>query len=410
MDGELGPRRFRYLGPGSVFVVAVVLLILRRPELLLRPQFVWEEATWYAVTFVTGPLASLAEPWAGFFYLVPRAAFLAARLVPPEVAPSMTGAVLILVVGGVAASLANERLVAIRSPVSRFVLGCSVALLPGASGPYLSVLNVGWILSVPLALIAVAREPSTRTGKAAECVVIVAAALTGPASIVLAPLYAATARSSYRLIRAGIVFIGAALQLLTFVASTRRPVEGLEITDVPPVLLVRLATSLLGDFASSSWFAQIPGLLLALGVVTLVTVILLLRSIRPPAVLALLYLGLAFATLGFVATGGELDQPGNGSRYFLVAAVAMVALALAGLENGRRAGLVIVGMFVIGLVVDFRMPSYPDTDWPAHARCIGSPLPCIVPVEPAPWSVHWLGPDGFVAPSGYDRRGLPSYE
>lgn len=65
----------------------------------------------------------------------------------------------------------------------------------------------------------------------------------------------------------------------------------------------------------------------------------------------------------------------------------------------RPAGVLLVAGIAIATAwtVAHQVPG-PDTDWPAHARCIGGPVACRVPIVPDEWSVEWTGDPATYAP------------
>jgi hypothetical protein len=83
------------------------------------------------------------------------------------------------------------------------------------------------------------------------------------------------------------------------------------------------------------------------------------------------YLALVTALMGALAMGYGVGDP----AYFFALAACVALIAIASVLKCA--------------------PIQPDTDWPAHARCIGGPVPCMVPIDPPEWSVAWPGNDSY---------------
>src|SRR5882762_5837686 len=72
----------------SSFFVAALLIVSRRPDAVLHPQFFAEDgASWYAQAHELGGLAALTIPYRTYLHLVPRLAGWLAQAVPLRAAP-----------------------------------------------------------------------------------------------------------------------------------------------------------------------------------------------------------------------------------------------------------------------------------------------------------------------------------
>ncbi len=118
--------------PLAFIPLAILVVFLRLPDAVLRPQFYWEETReFWAPTFSLDPLGYLLRPWAGQLLILPRLAFLAARLGPYEIAPAITFLLQGLLIGGVAGFFASNRLALVLPDWRvRMAIALSILVLP----------------------------------------------------------------------------------------------------------------------------------------------------------------------------------------------------------------------------------------------------------------------------------------
>lgn len=391
-------------------VLGLFLLVVRGPELLLRPQFVYEEAgAFWAWSFEGDPIGQILRPWSGFLQVAPRIAFLAGHAVPPTAAPAITTLILFALIAAVAAFLVSDRLSeAIPSRMARLLLASLLFLLPGVGAAFQSVLNAQWFLSVYLLGLLLATDPSRRWA-AIDLVGGLIAGLTGPFAIVLAPLFVATRSSPHRSRLAFVMSACAVVQVAVFLMSSRRPVGLADPGSAVAVVIEHFAALVVGRSFAEFTFAAMRPALIVIGLLAAVVTWRSLVSLPRRTVLAALYLSVATAALGLASTGTTyLALPDQGARYFLAAAV-VVAMAVAAATTSRRpVGLVLAGLYVFGIVGDLRLAPSPDSRWAEQASCIGGLAPCTVLVEPPAWSVVWPGLHrGYLPPSGFRPDGVP---
>jgi len=387
------------------------VLVLRRPEAIVRPQFYWEEADAFRAWVFAGEGADLLlRPWAGYLTLIPRTAHVAASWLPPQIAPVITTAILYSIVAFAAAFIASERLaVALPSRTVRLLISGLVVLLPGAGPMLLSSLNVQWFMAIIVAAIALATEATSRRQRWLEVVAVAVASLTGPLAPVYVALFGLRRLTRHRIVLMGSALVGSIVQLIVFAASARPLAKGYDAVSTITVLLERSATSLLGT--RLGLFAdELPtSISVILGGFILASAMLCLRALPRQTWMTLTILGATTAILGTIATGPrELAASPTHERYFVLGAFAIGAIGIAGLAGGRRWALPIVLLLGAGVIGDVRIDSLQDTSWAANSSCIGSNRRCFVPIYPAPWSVSWPGnPDAYVPADGVDVKGYP---
>jgi hypothetical protein len=298
-------------------------------------------------------------PWHGFLHVVPRVIFDVAAFGPARYGPAVVMAVEWSLVALLAVFLASDRL-ADGIPDRRVRVGLALALPVLGTEVVGSALDADWYLAVFLAAL-----PLARTGRYDPLWAILAG-LSGPASIVAWPLF--LQRRLWMLV-AGCGLV----QLAVFAASSREPV-GIDIL----AAMIRVAPLLLlGGLAL--WSTPIPKrTLVAFGWVAMCLYIAGATS-----------LGSAFAMWG--------------DRYLFVLYVALALVAISGAINRCLTAAPLMGVLIASVVIAFRQPMPPNTDWSSNADCIGSQVRCRVPIYPASWSVDWT-PDYAVpvVPWGWD--------
>lgn len=347
--------------PTLVVGTAVTLIVLmRQPYAIFRPQFVFEEAAaFWAPTFTRGPLEYLLTPWAGYFQLLPRVAFLVARLGPAVEAPALTILLHAILIGSVAAAMVSRRFESLYpGRAVQMAFGLSLALLPVAE-PYVSVLSAQWFLAILLCALALA------PARTVDYPVILVAGLSGLGAFVTLPLFGLSRRGM-------LLASTAAIQAIPLLTSSRRP-------EPAPAWLLFVLSGML-----------IVALLLA------------------PDVPVRFRAGLGLVATATIALGTIAGAPLSG-RYLLGGWAAVSLASISSAAARRPGGIALAGFSVFAVLMGASIPAVPDTRWAANASCIGSSQTCLVPVDPVAWSVSWPGdPARYVAPVSFDQ-GQPVY-
>ena len=170
------------------FALSLLILVLRYPTSLFAAEPLWEDGPIFYLMGFDG-LSSLGHSYQGYLHLGARMVAIVAAAIPPALGPLLMNAVTILVTAGVATFIASDRL---RSACPdrrlRLALAIGFVLMPAAQ-------DLSWHLLVPAlesGLLPVdpgarrrARPRRVWPDRAAVAMV----ALTGPFSILFAPLY-----------------------------------------------------------------------------------------------------------------------------------------------------------------------------------------------------------------------------
>ena len=368
----------------AIPVIVSFVLVLRRPEAVFRSQFAYEEPyVFYAAAHSGGVLETILTPWAGMLQLFPRLVHAGLLLVPGEIAPAISMLVLYLAIGLIAGFMASDRMAAaIPSRRVRVAFALSFAIVPATAGPLVSILNAHWFGAIYLIALSIATyDPRWRW---ADRIGAGLMALTGPTSIILAPLFW---RRRDLLV---IVGIGAAIQIL-FVLNAPPRSPPLDPVGTLIVLMERVGQSVLGSRTGTS-LAAIPAIPLT---VTLAAAVALAVSGLPWRTTAVFAYGTgAIAASGIVKLGpAAFADPTVGIRYFIPIVIFLLLVAIAGIGARRFLVVPLAAALVVGVIGDVRMYRLPDRNWPEAAACIETPGPCLVEVYPHRWSFHW--PDGL---------------
>lgn len=352
----------------ATFAVAFVILFLRLPEALAQAEFWADDGYLYTQALDRGA-GVIGESYAGYLIIVQQATVAAQLLVPPALAPTLGNAVGLAVMAAVATYIALAPF-----PWPRGVsVGMAIVVLitPGNRDLIGTLSHVQWSLGLWVGILPFAREPSGHAGKVLESAALVLAGLTGPFTVLFLPLYLFGPRR-----RLAIVGVTAAVQLVAWGLSTRRPAEGIDLDVLPMVLALRgLVSPVLGP--------SIAGVLPAAVVYFVAAVVglaLFLAARRVPgAVLWRFgYIALVPMTLGIVNNGWEFSDFLNTwthFRYFWIPGMVIGWLVVMTWPRERPlrspAHVVLVALLAIGVTMHIRHTPREDTGWAALSSCIG---------------------------------------
>lgn len=182
-----GGLRRALRGPPSaaVLLACAAVLALRREGALSNPQFWAEDGHFYERAYVMG-WRCLTLPYAGYLHAVPRAVAVLAASVDPALAPAVFVGFAALLTLYVASQALSPRC---PLPRAAGVFALAVVLVPDTYEVLLNVVNLQWVLAGGLVLLLVSRDPSGRGQWTHDLCAAAALGLTGPFSVILAPLF-----------------------------------------------------------------------------------------------------------------------------------------------------------------------------------------------------------------------------
>jgi hypothetical protein len=377
-------------------VIAVGALVLRNPSSLLRAEPAYEDGP----VFIQGAFqlgGSLLQPFEGYLDVGPRLAAIAATLFPVRFWPLVMNGCAIAVTALVAAFIASDRLrSALPDRHVRMGIAIGFVLLPAAHEMSWHAVYIQWSLAVFLLFRSIADEP--RRLIVLDRIAISIAALSGPVSVILAPLYVWRQRRAPLFIVLG----AAAVQMMLLLTADRLPGTVETIDAAARIVAGRvLLVPLIGTHLFA-WFATagVPEWLALAFVVTVGGLLAFAATAFPrPALIAMLYACVSMAVIALIRMRDpvpDLLAGFDGSRYFLLAGVAVVAVvisaAIRGSPKQRTAAFLLLIPLSFGVLFDFSIPTNQAVGWETASRCIGGPAPCFVPdMGDRRWSVYWGG-------------------
>ena len=382
--------------PGvAVLAACAVILGLRRAGAVTNPQFWAEDAYFFQRAYVLG-WSSFFEPFAGYLHTILRIIAEIAVCVDPSRGPAI-----FVACAGAATLYVAGRTLSDRCPLPRFAGACAfaVGLVPDTYEVFLNVVNLQWVLAAGLILLLLSRDPVRGSQWAHDLAAAALLGLTGPFSVLLAPLFAWRAwsrRTRASAVLAAIIFACAAVQAYCFWKEPPFPVEepaaqGVAAGLLLPAVARRIGGSiLLGSLMAADTdriVGTIAGAAILAGVAYMAFRPGTLRRERG-------LLGFAFAAMLLGAlyrtryTLGQYFEPLSHARYvFLPQLIAIWLLLMTAREKGR-AGKAAAALAVLGLLTNiprYREPAYVDMHWGHYAPHIRAGERVVVPVNPPGW-------------------------
>jgi hypothetical protein len=390
-----------------VGLAAFGILFLRRPDVLTNAQFYAEDGPIFYLGALLDGASSLVRSYAGYLHLVPRLVALLEAAAPVAWAPTVANTISFVIAAGIAAYVASDRLTTVlRGRWLRVTAALTFVLLPATHEVFGTMTNVQWLLGIYLVLAVAQTDPVSRLQAATDRIALAAASLTGPMSIVIAPLHLvrlAKRRDRTSAWQAAAVSIAALIQ--AFVLSrSGRPVSLASQPDLLTMGKVAIYRAIVVPLAgvhhgASLKLLGLPHPLVVLGaVIALGAVVAVLRRMGAGGWLAA-YLIVAFTGLAFVATQYPATvflDPWAGARYFFLsgAMVAGCSFAVAWQARGvsRLAAIGGLAVLIVGITGDFTLPPRDLHGWVTSSSCINGLVPCDVPIDRAgKWTIHWPG-------------------
>lgn len=408
----LSSRKTRLLGIAAYLLVAVAILVERRPDAVHNPQLWAEDATvWFAGAY-DGGIPTLFEPFAGYLAVLPRLVGLLGAWAGLGEAPRLFTAVSLLLQLAPAVLILSPRFEGVIPRLwLRALLGLVYLLVPCAEA-HANLANAQWHLALLMCMVVLARPPRGLAGRVLDVAVVAVGGLTAAVILVLAPVAVVRWAISRQRWHGGLAAIAAAtasLQfatLVTHLASRSGAPLGAGVRPLVRILTDRVAIpTLVGEQNPDLFSTHWPhGLLLA----CLVSAALLAAAgwalLRGPGELRLLVvfgglvLGVSLLSPLVVATGEQwptLDAGDYGTRYFLIPVTTVAVLlvwAVSRLPRTPRAAVAaaLATTFLVGVAFQPRYPAFIDLHPAAEAAALESaPRGAAVdlPVNPAGWHV-----------------------
>ena len=373
---------------------AFALAALRRPEAILTAEPFAESApVFYLPTFFADPLTLLFTPYAGYLHVATRLIAEAQHLVDPTFAPVVATVLSIAITVGVAGFLASPRMESILPGAwQRYAFATALLLAPAVYEVLGIDIAIYIYLAVYLVALAVAIPPTSQLGRLMDVGGAVLAGLTGPFSLLFAPLFVAR---RHRL--SAVIAACATIQLFFLITSPGREWAAPAVSTIVESAALRINVAVLGSLVGAiapPQAAVVVGLALGFVAVKGAPV----RAWGPFAYAALVVAGAGIAVTGPAIADGVVA----GERYFVLGSMTAALIVIVGIASesqaARATARVLGALIVAGYLLGFRVPPFQDGTWPQRSACIGSATPCFLPVVPSRFSVQWPGTSGSYAP------------
>jgi hypothetical protein len=202
----------------TAFLLAVLVVISRRPDAVFNPQFWAEDGTrWYGQAHNLGAWKMLLEPYNGYLHMVPRLAGGLAQLVPLAHVPLLLNLIAIFFQVLPVNFFLSSRFAGLATLRTRMLLSFLYLAQPNSYEVNANITNVNWHLALLLCLLVLAEPAQSLFWRCFDISVIVLGALTGPFAILLLPLAGAIwgwkRREKWTLVLLSILTTGALLQV-----------------------------------------------------------------------------------------------------------------------------------------------------------------------------------------------------
>jgi len=365
-----------------VFVIAFVLVLLRRPDAIFHAQF-WAEdgSLWYAEAYNVG-ISTFLHPAAGYFQTLPRIAVLMALILPLSAAPLVLNVIAIVIQILPVNFLLSSRCRNLGPMNARILFAFLYLALPNSHEMHANITNAQWRLAFLAFLVLFARPGGTLLWNVFDFVVVILSALTGPFIVFIAPIaavaYFVDDRGSHRfnLILAAVTGAIVELSSLLITGGTDRPLDA--VRAATPGLAIRILTKqvllapLLGRRPLGRYsFDSDWGFRIALAAVILGILIELYVLIRAPLPWK------AFVLFGFLIFAGSLATPttaspqwpnlleSGGVRYWFFPMLAFIACLVWLLDRNnsiwlQRSGIALLVLMLYGIAQDWGHPRLVD--------------------------------------------------
>lgn len=403
-------------GHAFATVLAVALIVSRRPEDLLNPQLWSEDGTvFYPDAHNLGLIASLFKPHVGYLVVWPRLVAAAGLLLPLRWAPLLyTLAAIVIPLASVNLLLSRRLAAVIPHLAVRALFAFLILAVPASVSVHANLPNAQTHLSV-LAFLVIASTPARNWGwRTFDAAVLVLAALTGPQSLLLLPTAGLLLWRDFdreRAVRVGILAIACAAQLACVLLTEAMGQRwgGLGITPERAVKLIGgnvVLTSLIGsggvkallaaggpESLESDWYLVLCWLTVLAGAAAVAAAVwrgpLALRGFLLFAALVAAA-GLVFARRDPGPHWATILAPGSLHQYGYIIHLAMMVtmawLAVAAPWSAARvAGRVAMAVMCLGIALDWVYPPLPDLDFAQHCAAFEQAAPgerVIIPVNP----------------------------
>ena len=356
----------------ALALLGLLLIVARRPDMLLAPQFWGEDAAVFFPQAEAHGASVLFIPFAGYLYLLPRLVAWAAVSVPVVHVPTVYAAGALIIVAAALGLVLQSPLT--DSPGMGLAMVLAVAAAPYSGEIWGNLVNTHWFSA--LVILAACLPPRTRAAGIGLHVLLPFFVLTGPSALILLPVVAVASAhrtDRWRWVTLAIVTVGAVLTAWTLVLAPRD--HGGEtfvarLVTIGHAVLLRYQLQVFGvAFAAMAWTAW--------------------RAWREGLLREFVVSAAACLFAVAVCVSGPKEAlyslPAAAGRYIFVPWIAASWLLIHALFRHGSWQLLLVAAVMAGSAAwQYLQPARPDVDWARAAECLESRPVCQVTVTPYP--------------------------
>ncbi len=411
----------------SIFSVVIgVLLILRRSDALLNPQFWAEDGNLFFYQAFYGE-ASIFTPYQGYFHVIPRVIALFANLFPVVYTPLIYNSLALVLAAICTAWFALPYFRHIINDYKLRIVTCVlIALMPAVSSVLLNITNIQWYLLIWCSLVCLQPFSGTNSKIAIMCTYLIFV-FSSVVTMILTPLWILRAllvpkdrKISIAMTSVHVIYTILISVSLNPVSENQAPIRIFDfLATIMKLIIARVGMmGLLGPQFMENYIPRSHYTFIIAGISLLILVVALIwRGRSRPSFLIHTSL---FAYFIFVSVAmyvfsrnrhphEDLYFIVGGARYFFFGTAIFYIWILNILDKLRSDYLIRYGaigiLILLAFVVKnniFFVQHFENTDWPRWAagleqvRKSGSKFPFSIPINPRPWMIpgsHNYPPD-----------------
>jgi hypothetical protein len=353
--------------PVAGILVALIVMFLRRPDILLDAKLWAEDGTvWYTEAYRDGALSALLRPQNGYFQTISRLVFGMSLAIPLEHVPFFANCVGLIIRAALVGFLLSTRFEWI--PWSaRLALIIYYLLMPKIGEVHANVTNTHWYLALYALMVVIASPAYGRAGKFHDYAVFAIAGLSGPFILLLIPCLALRVLGDTEnrnqairlLLFAGIL---GSIQLIAIFLDSGDTRSAAQLGATPAVLVKILGSRVITE----AFLPRGSRDLTVNSIIVLIASVIVVLGLRAGG-----WRALSIALLGALQMAAALASPMisltepqwplfliSGDRYFVIPRLTFVALALfafshVGVERRLKIALAVIA--VLTLLPSFRL-------------------------------------------------------
>jgi hypothetical protein len=383
-------------------LAAVIVMFLRRPDILLDAKFWAEDGTvWYSEAHRDGALSALLQPQTGYFQTISRLIFGISLAIPLEHVPLFANSVGLLVRAALVGFLLSQRFDWVPWP-ARLALVIYYLLMPRIGEVHANVTNTHWYLALYALMVVIAGPARSRAGQFHDFGVLAIAGLSGPFILLLIPCLVVRVFSNadqrphaFRLLFFAVML--AAVQLVAIVTQSAD-----NRSAAPLGATMELFVKIIGSrVVAESILPRGPRDLATNTIIVALAAAVVVMGIRAGGwrALCIALLGTLQMAAAMVSPIISLHEPQwplfmiSGDRYFVIPRLAFFALALfafSQLRTGGRMKAALGIVVVLALLPSFRLRPVPGPSFAAEVNRYRDAAPgdvVVLRIAPPPWTL-----------------------